>query len=466
MIKVALPKGRLLGETSAALAAAGWGLADYNENSRLYNMASSAIPGLSAKMFHEKDIPVQVAIGNYDLGICGGDWIEELVTKYPESALVKVRGLGYGRGRLYAAAGQYDSLARMQSRSDCVRVASEYPNLAEALALKLRLRRFSVFPVWGGVEVYPPENADMALLEAKQAGDINGGLAAVLDVLGFEACLIANRASWERKDMSDILATLHGLEYKTAPPPRDDVGKGISVSLPVYPLPRNEAAVWFALPDGHQQPPTSQLLARAGIEVSDYPSAANNRRPPCNIPGVMVKVIRPQDMPLQVANGNFDLAITGRDWLRDHLNQFPCSPVIELADLKLGRVKIVAVVHNDVPVQTISDLSRYCAARETPVRLASEYTNIADRFARDNRLGRYRIVPTWGATEAFLPDDSDILIENTETGQTIARHNLKIVTTLFESTACLIGNSLSAPAKAKTIEAITGKLKKAAGEIA
>ncbi len=76
-----------------------------------------------------------------------------------------------------------------------------------------------------------------------------------------------------------------------------------------------------------------------------------------------------------------------------------------------------------------------------PFRVASEYVNIADRYARDNHFGRYRVIPTWGATEAFLPDDADLLIENTETGGTIARHNLKIVDTLFESTACLIGNT-------------------------
>jgi ATP phosphoribosyltransferase len=52
----------------------------------------------------------------------------------------------------------------------------------------------------------------------------------------------------------------------------------------------------------------------------------------------------------------------------------------------------------------------------------------------------YRIIPTWGATETFIPDDADLLIENTQTGKTLARHNLKIVDTLFESTACLIGN--------------------------
>ena len=81
--------------------------------------------------------------------------------------------------------------------------------------------------------------------------------------------------------------------------------------------------------------------------------------------------------------------------------------------------------------------------REEPFRIASEYVNIADKYARDNHLGHYRVIPTWGATEAFLPEDADLLIENTETGRTIARHNLKIIDTLFESTGCLIGNKMS-----------------------
>ncbi|MBE0481605.1 MAG: ATP phosphoribosyltransferase, partial [Dehalococcoidia bacterium] len=70
-----------------------------------------------------------------------------------------------------------------------------------------------------------------------------------------------------------------------------------------------------------------------------------------------------------------------------------------------------------------------------------EYVNIADRYALENQLAPYKIIPTWGASEAFLPEDADVLIENTETGSTIARHNLKIIETLFESCACLIVNS-------------------------
>jgi ATP phosphoribosyltransferase len=226
----------------------------------------------------------------------------------------------------------------------------------------------------------------------------------------------------------------------------------------------SEDVVWLALPDGHQQEHTLSLLTRAGIQIDDYPSG--NRRPTTNIAGVAIKVIRPQDMPLQVANGNFDLAITGRDWLMEHLYQFPSSPVKELLDLKLGRVKIVAVVSKNLPISDVSGLREFNARQTVPLRVASEYLNTADKYARDNHLA-YRIIPTWGASEAFLPEDADLLIENTQTGRTIARHNLKIIDTLFESSACLIGSTKRVPSltKQKRINSIIKTLQKAVREI-
>jgi ATP phosphoribosyltransferase len=231
-----------------------------------------------------------------------------------------------------------------------------------------------------------------------------------------------------------------------------------------YPVRKeSEKLIRLALPDGHQQPPTCQLLSKAGIRVDDYPSKTGNRRPTTSLEGVTIKVIRPQDMPMQVANGNFDLAITGKDWLTEHLYQFPSSPVSELLDLKFSRVRIVAVVSKELPVEDVAGLKQLYAERSAPVRVASEYTNIADKCARENHLGVYKVIPTWGATEAFLPEDADLLIENTETGSTIARHNLKIIDTLFESTARLIGNnnSVVSPSKAKRIKSITKTLRAA-----
>jgi len=445
-IKIALPKGRLLAETAARLKEAGWGLDGYSASARLYRVKSRNFPRLSAKMFHERDIPVQVAIGNYDLGICGSDWLEELMVKYPSSALMKVGSLGYARSVLYVAVSPDEGISTVEAvrqKSDIVHIASEYPNLAEHFALNLRLRRFGIFPLWGAAEAYPPESADLALLCGTEEGLADCGLAPVAKVLTVSACLVANRNSWEAKDMKEIVSSIYD-EAMAQEKPEAEIVEPYSGKHPpeskVFPPGGDGDIVRLALPDGHQQSPTFDLLSKSGIGLDDYPSPTGNRRPATSLAGVAIKVIRPQDMPLQVASGNFDLAVTGRDWLREHLYQFPTSPVKELADLKSGRVKIVAVVSNDLPVSDASDLRKFSAGRTVPLRVASEYINIADKYARDNHLGLYRVVPTWGATEAFLPEDADLLIENTETGGTIARHNLKIIDTLFESTACLIGS--------------------------
>ena len=436
-IKIALPKGRLLAETARRLQLADLGLAGYRPKTRFYRLTSERYPDLFAKIFHEKDIPIQVAVGNYDLGICGLDWVEELLAKYPSSALVKISDLGYGEGKLYMMASQAGGATTLKDapgKMDNIRIASEYPNLAEAFALSNRLRRFSVFPLWGGAEVYPPENAEMALVSRRKGEPLNNDLVPLSEIMGFSACLVANRVSWEEKDLSEITSAI---ERAVLPPLAEETPAVASAGTPA-PYPVGDT-VRLALPDGHQQPPTRQLLDKAGIRVDDYPSASGNRRPTTSLDGVSIKVIRPQDMPLQVANGNFDLAITGRDWLREHVYQFPSSPAVELLDLKSGRVKIVAVVSKELPVNDSRDLRQLSNGGESGLRVASEYVNIADKYARDNHLGRYRVVPTWGATEAFLPEDADLLIENTETGQTLARHKLKIIDNLFESTACLIG---------------------------
>jgi ATP phosphoribosyltransferase len=473
-IKIALPKGRLLAETAQLAAKAGWQLSDYSEGARLYNLTSACFPGLSGKILHEKDIPVQVALGNYDLGICGLDWVQELVSKYPASLLIKVADLGYGEIRLYLAASQdsqYTDLSSAQASDEVISIASEYPNLAESLALTYRIKRFNIFPVWGAAEIYPPENADLVLLSTNGGRQkIPANLMEVSHVMSSTAYLIANQNSLESKDLSEVLNTL--VPYYSAlvstvgrrekETPIVPAGPKINITRRKKVAPAADNRVWLALPDGHAQKHVINILEKAGIKIKDYPSLTGSRTPEIDLVGVHVKVIRPQDMPLQVSNRKFDIAITGRDWVREHLYQFPSSPVIELADLKYSKVRIVAAVHNDLPVNDIAGLRELAAARGWRLRLASEYTRIADKYARDNHLGVYRIIPTWGATEAFLPDDADILIENTETGSTLKRHNLKIIETLFESTACLIGNrdSLSST-KAARIRSIAGTLVKA-----
>ena len=467
-IRVALPKGRLLPETAQLTSEASWQLSDYSEGARLYHMTSARFPEMAAKILHEKDIPIQVAIGNYDLGICGLDWIQELLMKYPSSGLVKLKDLGYGALELYLATARsspFTDLAKAGRSEQVISIASEYPCLAESLALNCRFKRFNIFPVWGAVEIYPPENADLVLLPFRTGQEMTtGDLTPVVKVLHSTAYLIANKNSWANKDLTDVLNSLY---VKSSAP----AVSSTPVEIRSGPIPKAPARpfsadyIRLALPDGHAQRHVVNILNKAGIKIDNYPSTDGSRRPEIDLPGVTVKVIRPQDMPLQVANGKFDIAITGQDWVKEHLYQFPSSPIKELLDLKYSRVRIVAAIHNDVPVNDITGLQKWAAAEGKRLRLAAEYTRIADKYARDNHLGMYRIIPTWGATEAFLPDDADVLIENTETGGTLKRHNLKIIETLFESTACLIAGvpALNSP-KADQINNIAAVLRKAVEE--
>jgi ATP phosphoribosyltransferase len=456
-IKIALPKGRLLRNTAAILQKADWQLDEYHSKIGFYRPTAKKFPDLLIRVFNEKDIPIQIAMGDYDLGICGLDWVEELLSKYPSSEIVKVKDLGYSAGALYTASAGNISL---KSNGNLIRIATEYPNLAEAYALKNRLGRFAVFPVWGAADAYPPENADLALLSTYTRNELAAaGLVPTEKVLDFSALLIANRRSWETKHLNEIVASICDAAPEIVKKPIEADKQTPVKSANKTP----DGNVRLALPDGHQQQQVVELLNKAGIGMVDYPSETGNRRPGIKMDGITIKVIRPQDMPLQVANDTFDIAITGRDWLTDHLAQFPSSPVEEILDLKARKVRLVAVVSNELPVSNASELGEYIKAKEMPVRIASEYVNIADKYARDNHLGYYSVIPTWGATEAFLPEDADMLIENTETGRTIARHNLKIIDTLFESTGCVIGRKGIEPAKQKRIEALIDKLRTATG---
>jgi ATP phosphoribosyltransferase len=472
-VKIALPKGRLLKDTALLTTRSGWELSDYSEGARLYHLSSARFPDLTAKIFHEKDIPIQVAMGNYDLGICGLDWIQELMVKYPGSDLVKIKDLGYGAISLYLAAAQSSPLAApgaVRNAGRSVDIASEYPNLAESLALNCRYKYFNVFPVWGAAEIYPPENADLVLLSTLQGTELaTGGLLPVMKVLDSSAYLIANKTAWETRDLSSILNSLElnnpELTVKAIAERPAGLPELRILTAEYSGKEMSPEEVRLALPDGHAQKHVVSILEKALIPISDYPSARGNRRPQIGLKGFSVKVVRPQDMPLQVANNKFDIAITGKDWVLEHLYQFPSSPVVEMVDLKYSRVKIVAAVHNDLAIDNIAALGKLAVQKGWRVRIASEYVRIADKYARDNHLGMYRVIPTWGATEAFVPDDADILIENTETGTTLKRHNLKIIETLFESTACLIASRQAlSSAKAAAINSFAAILKRAIEE--
>jgi ATP phosphoribosyltransferase len=116
-------------------------------------------------------------------------------------------------------------------------------------------------------------------------------------------------------------------------------------------------------------------------------------------------------------------------------------------------------------------------------RVSTEYLNIAAEYIKSNpaykkRFGESQpliVTPWWrkgdnprakiflsfGATEAKPPENSDCIIDVTETGSTIDANNLKIIDTIMRSSAVLIANknSLEDPEKKEKIYDILTLLK-------
>jgi ATP phosphoribosyltransferase len=196
----------------------------------------------------------------------------------------------------------------------------------------------------------------------------------------------------------------------------------------------------MAIPDGHQQRHVVGALADAGLFFVGYDDSACLRRPASGIEGLDVKVVRPHDMPQLVALGQFDIAITGRDCLLEHLHRFPSSPVEELIDLQRGQYNLSAVVSEDLPADNIEDaLSHWRSLGKSSIRVASEFAGTADYYARSRHIWRYQVMPIAGASEGFVPEDAELLIEGTETGKTLRENRLKPIDLLYRSTTCVIG---------------------------
>lgn len=193
MTRIALPTGDLRSDVAALLDTAGVGIRDYAAGSRALRFPFD--DGGVARVFREKDIPVQVALGQYDLGICGATWIEELTRGYPNHDVVRLRDLGFGAGSLWlASAGD--------TCDPSLRFVSEYPNIAEVVARRMRLARYRVFPVLGAADAYPPEDADVVLIAARDEADVEArGLRPLWRVLDSSAWLIGNRRSLAAKDL-------------------------------------------------------------------------------------------------------------------------------------------------------------------------------------------------------------------------------------------------------------------------
>jgi len=90
-------------------------------------------------------------------------------------------------------------------------------------------------------------------------------------------------------------------------------------------------------------------------------------------------------------------------------------------------------------------------------RIATEAVGLTTRFLAKHKV-KAEVEFSWGATEVKAPDLVDAIVELTETGSSLRAHNLRIVTTVLESTTKLIANKAAWESRLEAREDRTGIL--------
>jgi ATP phosphoribosyltransferase len=172
-----------------------------------------------------------------------------------------------------------------------------------------------------------------------------------------------------------------------------------------------------------------------------FPLSQNDRgyRPFIGADWLQGKIMKPQNVGELLELGSHDAGFTGLDWIQESK-----AEVTEMLDLGFDRVRIVAAVPADRDEQNL---------REKRLTVATEYPGLAEAWLSRSDY-RYRILRTYGATEVFPPDDADMIIDNTASGQTLKDNGLRIIGTLLESSTRFVAGpaALKDPAKRGRIE--------------
>jgi len=204
----------------------------------------------------------------------------------------------------------------------------------------------------------------------------------------------------------------------------------------------------LVLPKGSLEQETLRLFADADLPVKRRSDREYNAT--INDPRIgQVKILRPQEIARYVEQGYFDLGITGHDWVEES-----GGAVVEIMDLAYNKSGVGAPVKIVLAVAQESGITK---PEELPPgsRVSSEYPNLTKRYFE--RLGiPVRIFPSYGATEAKVPEIAEAIVDVTETGSTLIRHGMRIIDVILESATKLVVNqeSYADPVKRGEIEEI------------
>jgi ATP phosphoribosyltransferase len=147
-LKLAVPRGALLGETLDILDAVGVDTSEPRGDSRSLIFYT---PQMTLVTMRPSDVPTYVESGAADVGITGKD----VLLEQSDRVVYELLDLGFGRCTMVLAARTgNDRLAEAQRRLGMMRIATKYPRIAERY-FEQTGRQVELVEVKGSVELGP-----------------------------------------------------------------------------------------------------------------------------------------------------------------------------------------------------------------------------------------------------------------------------------------------------------------------
>ncbi len=199
------------------------------------------------------------------------------------------------------------------------------------------------------------------------------------------------------------------------------------------------------MPKGSLEKATMELFAAADLTV--IRSSSVDYRASIDDPRVAeVRILRPQEIPVYVAEGLFDIGITGRDWVTETGAEVESLGELAYSKATSHPVRVVVAVAGDSPVQSVADLP-------DGVRVTSEYPEMTRRFFAERGVNA-DVRLSYGASEAKIPDIADCVVDITETGRALRAAGLRIIDTILTSYTEVVANpaSVADPERRRAME--------------
>ena len=203
------------------------------------------------------------------------------------------------------------------------------------------------------------------------------------------------------------------------------------------PMGHNGRVLNIVLPKGSLERATLELFAAADLTV--HRSSDVDYRATIDDPRVgEVRILRPQEIPVYVAEGRFDLGITGRDWIEERGVEVQSIGELAYSKATSNPIRVVLAVEGSSPYDSIDDLVRHTGS----LRVSTEYPELTARALAERGI-EAEVSLSYGATEAKVPDIADCVVEITETGRALRAAGLKVIHTLLISRTEIVANPTS-----------------------